>query len=262
MDARTRCPTTRSSSSASAEPGRRRIRADARRPSVESPHDRRGRHALQPLTEGARLRGWWPDRCGKTSSCGTARRCGCGRRRRTTRRRWSSSSSGSRPTRGTCASRARCASTHISRCRFCEQRRRGRALARRRARRPGRRHADRRARDVSSGCATRRAPRSPSSSRTTCSGGASGAGCSSVSRCTRAASASSASSRRCCPRTRAMLRVFGDTGFEVQRRYVDGVVEVEFELTASADVLERTDRPRSLGRRRVAGASSARVRSP
>jgi len=44
------------------------------------------------------------------------------------------------------------------------------------------------------------------------------------------------------PENGAMLRVFGDTGFEVQRRYVDGVVEVEFELTASADVLERTDR--------------------
>ena len=44
------------------------------------------------------------------------------------------------------------------------------------------------------------------------------------------------------PENGAMLRVFGDTGFEVQRRYVDGVVEVEFKLTASADVLERTDR--------------------
>src|SRR4051794_34313082 len=44
------------------------------------------------------------------------------------------------------------------------------------------------------------------------------------------------------PENGAMLRVFGDTGFEVQRRYVDGVVEVEFELTASAEVLERTDR--------------------
>ena len=44
------------------------------------------------------------------------------------------------------------------------------------------------------------------------------------------------------PENGAMLRVFGDTGFEVQRRYVDGVVEVEFELTASADVLERIDR--------------------
>src|SRR3954447_20497153 len=44
------------------------------------------------------------------------------------------------------------------------------------------------------------------------------------------------------PENGAMLRVFGETGFEVQRRYVDGVVEVEFELTASAEVLERTDR--------------------
>src|SRR6478672_1799461 len=44
------------------------------------------------------------------------------------------------------------------------------------------------------------------------------------------------------PENGAMLRVFGDTGFEVQRRYVDGVVEVEFELAASPDVLARTDR--------------------
>ena len=44
------------------------------------------------------------------------------------------------------------------------------------------------------------------------------------------------------PENGAMLRVFGGTGFEVQRRYVDGVVEVEFELTASADVVARTDR--------------------
>ncbi|MFL5925937.1 MAG: GNAT family N-acetyltransferase [Gaiellaceae bacterium] len=44
------------------------------------------------------------------------------------------------------------------------------------------------------------------------------------------------------PENGAMLRVFGDTGFEVQRRYVDGVVEVDFELTASPGVLERTDR--------------------
>jgi acetyl coenzyme A synthetase (ADP forming)-like protein len=44
------------------------------------------------------------------------------------------------------------------------------------------------------------------------------------------------------PENGAMLRVFGDTGFEVQRRYVDGVVEVEFELTASPDVVARTDR--------------------
>jgi acetate---CoA ligase (ADP-forming) len=43
------------------------------------------------------------------------------------------------------------------------------------------------------------------------------------------------------PENGAMLRVFGDTGFEVQRRYVDGVVEVEFELTASPDVLARSD---------------------
>jgi len=44
------------------------------------------------------------------------------------------------------------------------------------------------------------------------------------------------------PENGAMLRVFGDTGFEVQRRYVEGVVEVEFELAPSAGVLERTDR--------------------
>ena len=36
-----------------------------------------------------------------------------------------------------------------------------------------------------------------------------------------------------------MLRVFGDTGFEVRRRYVGGVVEVEFALTPSAKVLDR-----------------------
>jgi acetyl coenzyme A synthetase (ADP forming)-like protein len=41
------------------------------------------------------------------------------------------------------------------------------------------------------------------------------------------------------PQNAAMLRVFGDTGFEVSRRLVDGVYEVEFELTASAEVLER-----------------------
>jgi acetate---CoA ligase (ADP-forming) len=44
------------------------------------------------------------------------------------------------------------------------------------------------------------------------------------------------------PENGAMLRVFGDTGFEVQRRFVDGVVEVEFELAASSDVVERSDR--------------------
>jgi acetyl coenzyme A synthetase (ADP forming)-like protein len=41
------------------------------------------------------------------------------------------------------------------------------------------------------------------------------------------------------PENLAMLRVFGDTGFEVTRRHVDGVVEVEFELTPSALVLDR-----------------------
>lgn len=41
------------------------------------------------------------------------------------------------------------------------------------------------------------------------------------------------------PENMAMLRVFGDTGFEVTRRYVDGAVEVEFELTPSAVVLDR-----------------------
>ena len=41
------------------------------------------------------------------------------------------------------------------------------------------------------------------------------------------------------PENAAMLRVFGDTGFEVRRRYVGGVVEVEFALTPSAEVLDR-----------------------
>jgi len=41
------------------------------------------------------------------------------------------------------------------------------------------------------------------------------------------------------PENAAMLRVFGDTGFEVRRRYVGGVVEVEFALTTSAEVLDR-----------------------
>ncbi len=41
------------------------------------------------------------------------------------------------------------------------------------------------------------------------------------------------------PENAAMLRVFGDTGFEVRRRYVGGVVEVEFALTSSAKVLDR-----------------------
>jgi hypothetical protein len=36
-----------------------------------------------------------------------------------------------------------------------------------------------------------------------------------------------------------MLRVFGETGFEVTRRYVGGAVEVEFELTSSPEVLDR-----------------------
>src|SRR5262249_30917723 len=39
------------------------------------------------------------------------------------------------------------------------------------------------------------------------------------------------------PQNAAMLRVFGDTGFEVSRRLVDGTYEVEFELTASPEVL-------------------------
>jgi acetyl coenzyme A synthetase (ADP forming)-like protein len=42
------------------------------------------------------------------------------------------------------------------------------------------------------------------------------------------------------PENTAMLRVFGETGFEVKRRHVGGVVEVEFELTPSAEVLDRT----------------------
>ena len=41
------------------------------------------------------------------------------------------------------------------------------------------------------------------------------------------------------PENVAMLGVFGDTGFEVTRRYVGGTVEVEFELTPSARVLDR-----------------------
>jgi acetyl coenzyme A synthetase (ADP forming)-like protein len=41
------------------------------------------------------------------------------------------------------------------------------------------------------------------------------------------------------PENAAMLHVFGDTGFEVRRRYVGGVVEVEFALTTSDEVLER-----------------------
>ena len=41
------------------------------------------------------------------------------------------------------------------------------------------------------------------------------------------------------PENAAMLRVFGDTGFEVRRRNVGGVVEVEFALTSSAEVLDR-----------------------
>jgi acetate---CoA ligase (ADP-forming) len=41
------------------------------------------------------------------------------------------------------------------------------------------------------------------------------------------------------PENSAMLRVFGDTGFEVQRRLAGGVVEVEFELTSSTEVLDR-----------------------
>jgi len=41
------------------------------------------------------------------------------------------------------------------------------------------------------------------------------------------------------PENAAMLRVFGDTGFEVRRRAVGGVVEVEFALTSSAEVLDR-----------------------
>ena len=42
------------------------------------------------------------------------------------------------------------------------------------------------------------------------------------------------------PANLAMLRVFGDTGFEVTRRYLDGVVEVEFALTPSDVVRDRT----------------------
>jgi acetyl coenzyme A synthetase (ADP forming)-like protein len=42
------------------------------------------------------------------------------------------------------------------------------------------------------------------------------------------------------PENTAMLHVFGDAGFEVKRRHVGGVVEVEFELTPSTAVLDRT----------------------
>jgi acetate---CoA ligase (ADP-forming) len=41
------------------------------------------------------------------------------------------------------------------------------------------------------------------------------------------------------PENAPMLRVFGDTGFEVKRRLLGGVVEVEFELTSSPAVLDR-----------------------
>jgi acetate---CoA ligase (ADP-forming) len=44
------------------------------------------------------------------------------------------------------------------------------------------------------------------------------------------------------PENAAMLGVFGDTGFEVTRRLLDGVVEVEFTLNASAEVLDRIAR--------------------
>src|SRR5437899_363920 len=40
----------------------------------------------------------------------------------------------------------------------------------------------------------------------------------------------------------AMLGVFRDTGFEVTRRALDGVVEVEFALTSSPEVLDRIAR--------------------
>jgi acyl-CoA synthetase (NDP forming)/GNAT superfamily N-acetyltransferase len=41
------------------------------------------------------------------------------------------------------------------------------------------------------------------------------------------------------PENAAMLGVFGGTGFEVTRRFLDGVVEVEFELSSSPEVLDR-----------------------
>jgi acetyl coenzyme A synthetase (ADP forming)-like protein len=41
------------------------------------------------------------------------------------------------------------------------------------------------------------------------------------------------------PENAAMLGVFGGTGFEVTRRFVEGVVEVEFALSSSPEVLDR-----------------------
>jgi acetyl coenzyme A synthetase (ADP forming)-like protein len=41
------------------------------------------------------------------------------------------------------------------------------------------------------------------------------------------------------PENAAMLRVFGGTGFEVTRRFLEGVVEVEFALSSSPEVLDR-----------------------
>jgi acetyl coenzyme A synthetase (ADP forming)-like protein len=60
------------------------------------------------------------------------------------------------------------------------------------------------------------------------------------------------------PANLAMLAVFGDAGFEVTRRYVDGVVEVEFALAPSEVVLERiADRDHS-----AVSASLARFFEP
>ena len=65
-----------------------------------------------------------------------------------------------------------------------------------------------------------------------------------------------------------MLRVFGDTGFEVTRRHVDGVIEVEFELTprrwcstaSPSGIIRRSRHPWDGSSSRARSPSSARPR--
>ena len=59
------------------------------------------------------------------------------------------------------------------------------------------------------------------------------------------------------PENLAMLRVFGDTGFEAAARSQGGVVEVEFALTPRPSVLDRHRRARPLGGRGVAARRSS-----
>ena len=100
----------------------------------------------------------------------------------------------------------------------------------------------------SRGCAIRPSPRWRSRSRTSSRDAARRRGCSSSSPRARPRPASSRSSPRCSPRTRAMLSVFRDAGFEVSRSLEGGEVEVRFPIARDRASSARASRSATTSR--------------